>query len=120
MHRAIINCNQVQTEVISEGRWIEEDPLPHSSKQVVLVIPGNPGLPRFYEGFIKELFSRLTSDIPVWIIGHAGHVQPPENLDIALPGDEKWTEYYSLTAQLQHKVVFYMRGLQTLPSKHQL
>lgn len=100
----MINCNQVQTEVVSEGRWIEEDSPLHSSKDVVLVIPGNPGIPRFYESFIKALNSRLTSDIPVWIIGHAGHVQPPENLDIAMPSDEKWTECYSLTAQVQHKV----------------
>lgn len=102
----MINCNQVQTEVISEGRWIEEDPLPHSSKNIILVIPGNPGVPRFYEGFIKALNSRLAPDTPVWVIGHAGHVQPPENLDIAMPGDHKWAECYSLTAQVQHKAEF--------------
>lgn len=100
----MINCNEVQTEVISEGRWIEEDPLPHSSKNIVLVIPGNPGVPRFYEGFMKALNSRLTSDTPVWLIGHAGHVQPPKNLDIAMPGDDKWEEHYSLKAQIKHKV----------------
>lgn len=100
----MVNCNQVQTQVISEGRWIEEDPLPHSSKHVVLVIPGNPGVPRFYEGFIKSLNSRLTLDTPVWVIGHAGHVQPPDNLEIAMPGNDKWAECYSLTAQIQHKV----------------
>ncbi|XP_018056446.1 PREDICTED: lipid droplet-associated hydrolase [Atta colombica] len=110
MRRAMINCNQVQTEVISEGRWIEEDPLPHSSKNIVLVITGNPGIPRFYEGFIKTLKSRLTSsDIPVWVVGHAGHVQPPENLDIAMPSDQKWAECYGLTAQVQHKAEFIKR-----------
>lgn len=102
--RAIVTCNQVQTEVVSEGRWIEENPLPHSSKHIVLVLPGNPGVPRFYGDFIKALSLRLTSDIPVWLVGHAGHVQPPENLDIAMPSDEKWTECYSLAAQIQHKV----------------
>ncbi|KAL0131786.1 hypothetical protein PUN28_002971 [Cardiocondyla obscurior] len=107
MHRGTINCNQVQTEVISEGRWIEEDPVPHSNKRVVLVIPGNPGLPRFYEGFIKALRSKSNTD--VWAIGHAGHTQPPENLAIAMPGDEKWAEYYSLTAQVQHKAEFIKR-----------
>ncbi|XP_072749257.1 lipid droplet-associated hydrolase isoform X2 [Anoplolepis gracilipes] len=106
MRRSMINCNQVQTQVISEGRWIEEDPLPHSSKHLVLVITGNPGIPQFYESFIKAIKSRLTLDIPVWIIGHAGHVQPPCNLEIAMPGDEKWAECYSLTAQIQHKVEF--------------
>ncbi|XP_011866390.1 PREDICTED: UPF0554 protein C2orf43 homolog [Vollenhovia emeryi] len=109
MRRATITCNQVQTEVISQGRWIEEDPLPHSSKKVVLIIPGNPGIPQFYEGFIQELNSRLTSDTPVWIIGHGGHAQPPENLAIAMPGDDKWAECYGLTAQIQHKIEFIRR-----------
>ncbi|XP_050460389.1 lipid droplet-associated hydrolase [Cataglyphis hispanica] len=106
MRQSMINCNQVQTQVITEGRWIEEDSLPQSSKHVVLVIPGNPGVPRFYEEFIKALYSRLTLDTPVWIIGHAGHVQPPDNLEIAMPSDEKWAECYSLNAQIQHKVEF--------------
>lgn len=106
MRRSMINCNQVQTQVISEGRWIEEEPRPQSSKKVVLVIPGNPGVPRFYETFIKALNSRLTPDTPVWIIGHAGHVQPPENLEIAMPSNDKWAECYGLTAQIQHKVHF--------------
>nr|XP_012235242.1 PREDICTED: UPF0554 protein C2orf43 homolog [Linepithema humile] len=106
MRRAIITCNQVQTEVMTEGRWIEESPLPHSSKHIVLVLPGNPGVPRFYGDFIKTLSLRLISDVPVWLIGHAGHVQPPKNLDIAMPSDEKWTECYGLTAQVQHKVEF--------------
>lgn len=102
----MINCNQVQTEVITEGRWIEEDPQPHSSKHIVLVIPGNPGVPLFYERFVKTLKTRLTLDTPVWVIGHAGHVQPPENLDIAMPSNKKWAECYGLSAQLQHKVEF--------------
>lgn len=104
MRRAIVNCNQVQTEVISEGRWIEEEPLPHSTKQIVLVITGNPGVPGFYEDFIKAINSKLSLDTPVWIMGHAGHVQPPEDLEIAMPSNKKWQDHYGLTAQVQHKV----------------
>ncbi|XP_032673859.1 lipid droplet-associated hydrolase [Odontomachus brunneus] len=106
MRQAMVNCNQVQTEVISEGRWIEEEPLPHSTKQIVLVITGNPGVPGFYENFIKAINSKLSFDTPVWIIGHAGHVQPPEDLAIAMPTNKKWRDHYSLTAQVQHKVEF--------------
>ncbi|EFN75984.1 lipid droplet-associated hydrolase [Harpegnathos saltator] len=106
MRRAMVKCNRVQTEVITEGRWIEEDPLPHSSKQIVLVITGNPGIPGFYEDFIKAISSKLSSDTPVWVIGHAGHVQPPENLDIAMPSNKQWQDHYSLTAQVQHKIEF--------------
>ncbi|XP_014473090.1 PREDICTED: lipid droplet-associated hydrolase [Dinoponera quadriceps] len=106
MRGAMVNCNQVQTEVITEGRWIEEEPLPHSTKQVVLVITGNPGLPGFYESFIKAINSKLSFDTPVWVVGHAGHVQPPENLDIAMPSNKKWRDHYGLTAQVQHKAEF--------------
>lgn len=101
----MVNCNQVQTEVISEGRWIEEEPLPHSTKKIVLVITGNPGIPGFYQDFIKAINSKLSFDAPVWVVGHAGHVQPPENLDIAMPSNKKWRDHYGLTAQVQHKVL---------------
>lgn len=104
MRQATVLCNEVQTSVISEGRWIEEEPSAHSSKYIILVLPGNPGVPQFYQDFIKAINSKLTLDIPVWIIGHAGHVQPPKDLDIAMPSDTKWNKYYGLTAQIQHKV----------------
>lgn len=104
MRQAIVKCNQVQTAVISEGRWIEEEPLLHSTKKIVLVITGNPGVPGFYESFIKAINSKLSFNTPVWVVGHAGHVQPPENLDIAMPSNEKWRDHYGLTAQVQHKV----------------
>ncbi|XP_066583181.1 lipid droplet-associated hydrolase [Prorops nasuta] len=105
MKKAMIQCNGVQTQVIAEGRWIEET-APEGSKDIVLVIPGNPGVPEFYEGFLKAIRSRISEDIPIWIVGHAGHVQPPGELLLAMPRDSEGKHYYDMTGQLQHKTEF--------------
>lgn len=106
MHKAMISCNNVQTQVISQGQWIEESFPQSCKKNVVIIIPGNPGIPQFYEDFMKSLSSKLPSETPVWSVGHAGHVQPPKGLEIAMPANEEWNKYYGLTAQVEHKIQF--------------
>lgn len=101
MQKAMLQCNGVQTQIITEGRWVEEEIAEDGNKHVVLIIPGNPGIPEFYEGFIKSLATKLPSQTPIWVIGHAGHVQPPNDLAVAMPSDEN---YYNMDAQLKHKV----------------
>ena len=100
MQKAMIICNEVPTEVITLGRWIEEGLEPDGKKDVVVVIPGNPGIPSFYEEFIKSLKSKLPPETPIWILGYAGFVQPSNNL-ITLPEDR---HLYDLKGQLDHKV----------------
>lgn len=102
----MIECNGVQTQVITEGRWIEEGLSTTGTKHVVIVIPGNPGVPGFYARFIKILNTKLPPEMPIWIVGHAGHVQPPNNLAFALPSHKSWDQYYGLRAQLEHKKEF--------------
>ncbi|XP_076170526.1 lipid droplet associated hydrolase sturkopf isoform X1 [Ptiloglossa arizonensis] len=106
MQRAMLNWNGVPTQVITEGRWVEEGLSQCGNKDVVVIIPGNPGVPQFYEGFIKTLKTKLPSETPVWVIGHAGHVQPPNNLLSTMPNDSTWYQHYSLMAQLEHKKEF--------------
>ncbi|KAK2584422.1 hypothetical protein KPH14_006803 [Odynerus spinipes] len=106
MHKAMICCNDVQTQVITEGRWIEESFPQSGNKNVVIVIPGNPGIPLFYKDFIKSLSSKLPPETPIWAVGHAGHVQPPKGLEIAMPSEREWNKYYGLNAQVEHKVQF--------------
>lgn len=106
MQEAMLQCNGIQTHMITEGRWIEEGLAPTGRKDLVIVIPGNPGVPSFYAGFIKTLKSRLPTETPVWTVGHAGHVQPPPNLSFNLPDNDSHTEHYNLNGQVQHKVKF--------------
>lgn len=48
--------------------------LPQSNihKNVVVVIPGNPGLVEFYDDFVATLFHSLEGRWPVYAIAHAG------------------------------------------------
>lgn len=104
MRKAMLPLNNVQTQVISMGQWVEESFPEDGKKDVVIVIPGNPGIPQFYEGFIKSLNSELPSETPIWVVGQAGHVLPPEHLEVNMPSDKEWDKYYGLTAQVEHKV----------------
>ncbi|XP_043505483.1 lipid droplet-associated hydrolase [Polistes fuscatus] len=106
MQKALLPINNVQTQVIAEGRWVEESFPQGGKKDVVIVFPGNPGVPQFYEGFIKSLNLKLPSETPVWIVGHAGHIQPPKDLEINMPSNNEWHKYYGLTAQIEHKIQF--------------
>lgn len=106
MQHAMLKWNGVPTQVITEGRWVEEGLSQFGKRDVVILIPGNPGIPEFYKGFIKTIKSRLPSEVPIWVVGHAGHVQPPSNLAITMPSNLTWNENYSLMAQLQHKKDF--------------
>ncbi|XP_012153688.1 lipid droplet associated hydrolase sturkopf [Megachile rotundata] len=106
MQRAMLRWNSVPTQVITEGRWVEEGISQIGKKDVVVVIPGNPGIPEFYEGFIRNLKLRLPTEVPVWVVGHAGHVHPPDNLSVTMPSTSAWHTHYGLMAQIEHKKEF--------------
>ncbi|XP_078037074.1 lipid droplet associated hydrolase sturkopf [Augochlora pura] len=103
---AMLTLNDVPTLVIAEGCWIESDLSGLGKKDVVVIIPGNPGIPEFYRGFINSLKARLPTETPIWLVGHSGHVQPPENLSCTMPSDSTWHNNYSLMAQVEHKKSF--------------
>lgn len=104
MNEAYLNINNVPTKVVTWGQWVEEDFQPNSSKDIVILIPGNPGITDFYKDFLQTIHDN--TGFPVWAIGHAGH-EPPHKPNIyevpQLKGNEK---LYGLEGQLQHKVFF--------------
>lgn len=102
MQRAMIMCNEVPTEVLTLGRWVEEGLAPDGKKDVIVIIPGNPGIPAFYEEFLKTLKSKLPPETPVWILGYAGFVQPASEL-FTMPNNKR---LYDLRGQLDHKAEF--------------
>lgn len=106
MVKAMVQCNNVPTEVITHGRWIEEGlDEDDKNKHVVLIFPGNPGVPLFYDEFAKVIKSKLPPETPVWIVAHAGHVQPPKNLSFTMPELTDNTQLYDMKGQLEHKVI---------------
>lgn len=104
MQEAFLDINGVPTHVTSEGRWVEAGLAADGKKDVVVVIPGNPGVPSFYNGFLKALNSKLASETPVWLVGHAGHVKPSKTSLRTLPKYELNRDLYNLEGQLKHKV----------------
>lgn len=109
MQRAMLTWNGVPTQVVAAGRWVEEGLSTDGKRDVVIVITGNPGVAEFYEEFASGLKARLPSEVPVWVVGHGGHVQPPGNLAVTMPSVASWNEYYSLAAQVKHKIDFIKR-----------
>ncbi|XP_043650876.1 lipid droplet-associated hydrolase [Drosophila teissieri] len=102
MQEAYVNINSIPTHVFTWGRWIEET---ITEKEIVICITGNPGLPGFYTEFAGTLQKEL-GDLPVWVIGHAGHDDPPEASIREVPQLSGNEELFNLDGQIRHKIAF--------------
>ncbi|XP_017063513.1 lipid droplet-associated hydrolase [Drosophila eugracilis] len=102
MQEAYININSIPTHIFTWGRWIEET---ITEKEIVICITGNPGLPGFYTEFAGTLQKEL-GDLPVWVIGHAGHDDPPEASIREVPQLSGNEELFNLDGQIRHKIAF--------------
>ncbi|CAH2006808.1 unnamed protein product [Acanthoscelides obtectus] len=101
MREAYLDINGVGTRVSTYGKWIEESV--ECNEDIVIIIPGNPGITGFYDKFAKLLHESL--GYSVWCIGHAGHNIPKERISPlpALKGNE---ELYGLKGQIKSKAEF--------------
>lgn len=104
MHRATININEIPTEIITYGRWIEEGIAVDGKRDIVIIITGNPGVPAFYKEFAQNLQSKLPTEVPIWIIGHTGHTKPPDHHPNSYPDTKTARHLYDLKGNLEHKV----------------
>ncbi|XP_001352453.2 lipid droplet-associated hydrolase [Drosophila pseudoobscura] len=102
MQEAYVNINSIPTHILTWGRWIEETV---TEKELVICITGNPGLPGFYTEFASTLQKQL-GDLPVWVIGHAGHDDPPEASIREVPQLTGNEEIFNLDGQIKHKLAF--------------
>ncbi|XP_071439110.1 lipid droplet-associated hydrolase [Hetaerina americana] len=93
MEEKLIEVGPVQTRVLSIGDSSTKD-------EIVLVIPGNPGVAEFYVDFCKKLHHKLKK--PVWVISHAGHEIIPHHMKPAphLKGNKC---LYDVAGQVKHK-----------------
>lgn len=83
------------TEVLCVGQSLLDTP-----ENVVLFIPGNPGVASYYTNAMQNLYTLLGGSHAVWTVSHAGHC-------LALPS--LWPGYqhvYDLEQQVEHKVAF--------------
>lgn len=96
----------IPTRILTMGKWIEEPFDTSKEKEIVLIITGNPGLPGFYTSFITTLYQQLGRQLPVWIIGHAGHEEPDGKRRSQVPRLQGNEDKYDLAGQLAHKIDF--------------
>lgn len=71
MREGFVEINSVPTHICTWGKWIEEE-LNEKTKDLVLIVSGNPGLPGFYLTFAQSLYNEFDETVPIWVIGHAG------------------------------------------------
>lgn len=107
-----VEVNKVPTRVLTWGADLNDL---SGVKELVLCIPGNPGLTGYYVTFLESLHAR--SGVPAWMITHAGHELPPANHSprLTLPrlSDKTNQCLFDLQGQVQHKLAFM---LQYIPS----
>ncbi|KAK7862854.1 hypothetical protein R5R35_008453 [Gryllus longicercus] len=99
MKKSIVEVNGVATYVATWGAWIEDDLSNH--RDLIVCIPGNPGVTGYYEEFLETLYCSL--NIPVWIVSHAGH---EVGRDVTIPPLRGNRQLYSLEGQITHKIQF--------------
>lgn len=74
MQEGYVVINSVPTHIYTYGKWIEEK-FDEDTKEIVLIISGNPGLPGFYTTFASTLYDEFQKRVPVWVIGQAGEFE---------------------------------------------
>lgn len=121
MQEAYVNISDIPTHIMTWGKWIEESL--GDTKEIVICITGNPGkiefhlqrpdllippplsgLPGFYTKFLNQLHTQLEHQIPVWLIGHQGHDDPPATSIRKVPKLRGNEQHFNLDGQIKHKV----------------
>lgn len=105
-HKGVVIINDVPTVVETWGRWIEESPS-QQNEDIILCIPGNPGVTGYYKNFLQTIYDKLQCTI--WVLGHAGH-QRIRNNNIKVPKLEGNEKLYSVQGQIDHKVSIWKKN----------
>jgi len=77
-----------------------------STRTLVIVVPGNPGIPEYYDHFMETLHLASGRSLPVWCVSHAGHVFPDDDVPSHLPPFDQKDPRRSLRGQVEHKLSF--------------
>lgn len=77
-------------------------------KDLILLVPGNPGVVEFYDSFLDRLHEKTKKCI--WIVSHSGHDKGAVNLP-PLKGNE---ELFNLRGQIEQKKQFIQKYLKNV------
>jgi len=112
MEEGFVDINNVSTRIVTFGGWINQ---PLQSSQLIIVIPGNPGLIGYYETFMAALHENLQGKFVIWGIGHGGHEKPSS---VDLPCINKNPDLFTLDGQIKHKISFIDKYVGPGPKLH--
>lgn len=104
MQEAYVNICGIPTHIMTWGKWIEESL--DDVKEIAICITGNPGLPGFYTEFLGNVYRQLNCEMPVWVIGHLGHDDPPPTSIREVPPLQGSESLFELENQIKHKIEF--------------
>ncbi|CAH2006807.1 unnamed protein product [Acanthoscelides obtectus] len=98
-----VDVNTVPTKITCFGKWLNEL---DENEELVVFITGNPGMNGFYKEFVETVHRKL--GWTAWMIGHAGHNDPPKNYETLVPKlEEDNKELFGLKGQIKHKIEFF-------------
>lgn len=97
-----VYLNDVPTRVVTWGKWIEEPFTEDEGKELILCIPGNPGVTKFYENFLQTVYDKVKT--PIWIVGHSGHEWPKDLDRCSAFNPQKNRDRFCINAQIANKV----------------
>lgn len=90
--------------------YILQSPNATKMKNLIIIIPGNPGVAEYYQDFMDELYKKLNGKFGIICISHAGHVSVP--LSLQNNKDNKvHFDYSILDNQMQHKLYFIKQNI---------
>lgn len=105
MQEGYVDVAEIPTHIMTWGKWLD-DPFKPDEKEICVCVTGNPGLPGFYSTFLSTIYDSLDKKMPVWVIGLAGHNEPPETSDKVMPALQDNEKMFDLQGQVYHKASF--------------
>lgn len=75
MNETYVEVRGIKTQVLSFGHTAG-DPFDDSIKEMVLIIPGCPGIPKYYPTYMKTVYNYLEKQMPVYTVSHCGIADP--------------------------------------------
>ncbi|CAH1772983.1 unnamed protein product [Owenia fusiformis] len=98
-----LNVSEYPTVLGVPTHVLQYGTLGDSVESLVLIIPGNPGVPDFYAEYMEIIYKGLGEKVPVWAVAHAGHVPAPKQYKGQY---DPVGNPFTLEGQTQHKVAF--------------
>jgi len=93
-----VDCYGGNSCVVTLGAGIKNSFKNLENSEIIIIIPGNPGLGSMYQDFMSSLHSSLSKpDLSIWAFSYIGH-------DSEAPSYFPTDQTYILEDQIQHKL----------------